>query len=106
MKKQIDVDFRVTFAKMDPQAVIGREELASLLNRSVGAISLLAHRGRLPQTAFPGERKAVWFVADIREWLASVRASRPDADMLPVASGQEVNAPRYRRIGRPRSEEQ
>ncbi|WP_186198070.1 helix-turn-helix transcriptional regulator [Burkholderia gladioli] len=106
MKKQIDVDFRVTFAKMDPQAVIGREELASLLNRSVGAISLLAHRGRLPQTAFPGERKAVWFVEDIREWLAGVRASRPDAGMLAVASEQAVKSPRYRRIGRPRSEEQ
>ncbi len=61
------MDFRVTFAKMDPQALIGGEELASLLNRSAGAISLLAHRGPLPQTAFPGERKAVWFVGDIRE---------------------------------------
>lgn len=105
MKKQNDMDFRVTFAKMDPLAVIGREELASLLNRSVGAISLLAHRGRLPQTAFPGERKAVWFVEDIREWLARVRASRPDADILTVASEEAVEAPRYRRIGRPRSEE-
>lgn len=102
MKKQIDTDFRVTFAKMDPQAVIDREELAILLNRSVGAISLLAHRGRLPQTAFPGERKAVWFVSDIREWLSKVQASRSERETPMAVSQDTAETSERRRIGRPR----
>jgi hypothetical protein len=100
MKKQLDQDFRVAFAQMDPRAVICREELAALLCRTPAAISLLAHRGRLPHTAFPSERKACWFVQDIRAWLDEVMStySMPGELEVPV---EGVG----RRIGRPRAGE-
>jgi predicted DNA-binding transcriptional regulator AlpA len=72
---RIEHDFRQTFARMAPQAVISRVELASLLSTSEGAISQMVYRGELPQTAFPGKRRSCWFVADIRAWLDSL--SRP-----------------------------
>lgn len=93
MKKQAEQDFRVAFDQMAPGAVIGREELAALLNRTPAAISLLGHRGRLPRKAFPNERKACWFVRDVRNWLDELANSRP-------AASQEETSERH--VGRPR----
>ncbi|WP_134940881.1 MULTISPECIES: helix-turn-helix transcriptional regulator [Ralstonia solanacearum species complex] len=89
-----DQDFRTAFASMDPRAVISREELALLLCRSPAAVSLMAHRGKLPRRAFPSERKACWFVGDVRDWLCEMASSRP-------ATSPDENAPE-RRAGRPR----
>lgn len=103
MTKHSEQDFRVSFAQMDPRAVISRTELAALLCRTPEAVSLLAHRGRLPRTAFPGERKACWFVQDIRSWLDEL-ASDQSASNKPEGSTPTVNcADKCRRIGRPRT---
>ncbi|CAJ0808575.1 hypothetical protein LMG19087_00254 [Ralstonia wenshanensis] len=92
MKK--DQDFRAAFALMDPRAVISREELALLLCRSPAAVSLMAYRGKLPRRAFPGERKACWFVQDVKDWLDELASSQP-------AENQDGDAAE-RRVGRPR----
>ncbi|MGN8064922.1 hypothetical protein ACTJK4_25010 [Ralstonia sp. 22111] len=92
MKK--DQDFRAAFATMDSRAVISREELALLLCRSPAAVSLMDHRGKLPRRAFPTERKACWFVGDVRDWLDELASSQ-------AATNQSEQAPE-RRVGRPR----
>ncbi|CAJ0698498.1 hypothetical protein [Ralstonia holmesii] len=99
MKK--DQDFRAAFALMDPRAIISREELAVLLCRSPAAVSLMAHRGKLPRRAFPRERKACWFVQDVREWLDD--AMRVHATLGEPSVLAEGTA---RRVGRPRKGEQ
>ncbi|KJJ99207.1 hypothetical protein UB44_13790 [Burkholderiaceae bacterium 26] len=93
MKK--DQDFRAAFALMDPRAIISREELAALLCRSPAAVSLMAHRGKLPRRAFPGERKACWFVGDVRDWLDELASDQP-------ATAGQVEDMSERRVGRPR----
>lgn len=92
---KIDANFRQAFARMAPQALINRDELASLLATTAGAISQMAYRGELPPTAFPAKRRACWFVGDIRAWLDEAAATRLNAP--PVNA--EVSK---RRIGRPR----
>ena len=104
MKEQIEQDFRVLFSQMDPLAVINRQEFAALLCRTPQAIGLLAHRGRLPRTAFPGERKACWFVKDVRDWLEATANNRPAS--APAEDEVGVAQVRGRRVGRPRSGEQ
>lgn len=69
-------DIRVAFATMAPQAVITRDELAELLATTTGAVSQMAYRGELPPTAFPGKRRACWFVRDVRAWLDEAAAKR------------------------------
>jgi hypothetical protein len=64
---------------MAPQALINRDELASLLVTTSGAISQMAYRGELPPTAFPEKRRACWFVRDIRAWLDDAAANRRHA---------------------------
>ncbi|WP_431017758.1 helix-turn-helix transcriptional regulator [Burkholderia gladioli] len=91
-----DMNFRQAFARMAPQAIINREELASLLATTAGAVAQMAYRGELPPTAFPGKRRACWFVADIRAWLDDV-ASKAH---LPTTQSNEAEA--KRRVGRPR----
>lgn len=73
---RIETDFRQSFGKMAPQAIISRAELAALLNTSEGAVSQMAYRGELPATAFPEKRRACWFVSDIRQWLDALANSR------------------------------
>lgn len=98
--KRADIDFRQTFARMAPQAIVTREELASLLATTVGALAQMAYRGELPQTAFPAKRRACWFAGDIRQWLDDIAARRPVGSISPdMASIPEVAKPR---IGRPR----
>jgi len=92
---KIDTDFRLAFARMAPQAVISRSELASLLSTTQGAVSQMAYRGELPATAFPNKRRACWFVSDVRRWLDDLAAARP---VLP----QTMPKPDEKRIGRPR----
>ncbi|WP_321854368.1 helix-turn-helix transcriptional regulator [Paraburkholderia tropica] len=91
-----DMNFRQAFARMAPQAIINREELASLLATTAGAVTQMAYRGELPPTAFPGKRRACWFVADIRAWLDDV-AAKPR-----VSSTQSNDTDAKRRVGRPR----
>lgn len=98
--KKADTDFRQTFARMAPQAIVTRDELAALLATTVGAIAQMTYRGELPQTAFPDKRRACWFAADIREWLDGVAARRAGRE-APVPG--ETNSDTVRpRIGRPR----
>lgn len=92
MKK--DQDFRTAFALMDPHAIINREELALLLCRSPAAISLMAHRGKLPRRAFPAERKACWFVQDVRNWLDELASNQPATDQDGDMSERRVGRPR------------
>lgn len=81
---------------MAPQAIINREELAVLLATTAGAIAQMTYRGELPPTAFPGKRRACWFVGDIRMWLEDAAARRTNAQ---TATAQGVTKAR---IGRPR----
>lgn len=90
-----DATFRQAFARMAPQALINREELAALLATTAGAISQMAYRGELPPTAFPAKRRACWFVGDIRAWLDEAAAKRHEAPSVGTA-------PVKHRIGRPR----
>jgi hypothetical protein len=106
MRKHSELDFRVSFAQMDPQAVISREELAALLSRTPEAVSLLAHRGRLPRTAFPGERKACWFVQDIRNWLDEMAKSHSSPSKPESQTPGDESIDKCRRTGRPRGGEQ
>lgn len=92
MKK--DQDFRTAFALMDPRAIISREELAMLLCRSPNAISVMAHRGKLPRCAFPSERKACWFVGDVRKWLDELASNQPATDQDEDMSKRRVGRPR------------
>lgn len=92
---KMDSDFRQAFGRMAPQAIISRAELAALLNTTEGAVSQMAYRGELPNTAFPGKRRACWFVADVRQWLDNLAASRGQSTEREAATA----APK---IGRPR----
>lgn len=92
----INSDFRQAFGQMAPQAIISRVELAVLLSTTEGAVSQMSFRGELPATAFPGKRRACWFVSDIRSWLDRISASRA------TVAGKSDNMPAVRKIGRPR----
>lgn len=93
-------DFRERFHLKAPQALMTAAELAQLLCATTGAIRQMAHRGQLPPTAFPGKRRAVWFVGDIRQWLEGVASHRSGA--APVACVQDgENSPPAKRVGRP-----
>lgn len=93
MNKRTCIDFRTRFAAMADQAVINRDELANLLSTTPGAISQMAYRGELPTTAFPGKRRACWFVRDIRHWLNTGSLLRATTKSTQIAP----------RIGRPRN---
>lgn len=95
--KQSNEDFRRKFDGMSDLAIVNRKELAELLCKTPGAVSNMAYRGLLPETAFPDARTAAWFVKDIREWLIKL-ASRP------VANSSEANEPKRgtATLGRPR----
>jgi hypothetical protein len=89
-------DFREAFARMAPEALINRLELAALLATTPGAVTQMAYRGELPTTAFPEKRRACWFVGDIRRWLGEAAARRlANVDQEPVESVSP-------RVGRPR----
>lgn len=69
-------------------------ELAQLLCTSVGAVRQMVRRKELPATAFPGKRRAVWFVGDIRAFLGEAQTQRnpePEQKQHPT-----------KRVGRPR----
>ncbi|KAA1012601.1 hypothetical protein FVF58_12015 [Paraburkholderia panacisoli] len=91
-----DNEFRQAFARMAPQAIINRDELAALLATTVGAVTQMAYRGELPPTAFPAKRRACWFVEDIRGWLDSAAADRHGMGKQGPIGKADV------RIGRPR----
>jgi len=81
---------------MAPEAIITREELACLLATTAGAVTQMSYRGELPSTAFPGKRRACWFVADIRRWLNEM------AKISGEPISHETTATVQRRAGRPR----
>jgi len=90
--------FRVNFARISDLAIVTRTELAELLATTAAAISQMAYRGELPQTAFPHGRRACWFAGDIKAWLNANRrimAQPTEAPLLP-------QPPSEKRIGRPR----
>lgn len=100
---KIDAHFRQAFSRMAPQAVITREELAALLATSAGAISQMTYRGELPPTAFPGKRRACWFVKDIRDWLDTLSVNRSLLSAISDTLGtSETVESAPRRLGRPR----
>jgi hypothetical protein len=103
--KRTDTDFRQTFARMAPQAIVTRDELAALLATTVGAITQMAYRGELPRTAFPDKRRACWFAGDIRQWLDSVAADREGGAMTQpsVDTVRSEGNSAKRRVGRPRA---
>lgn len=92
-----DNEFRQAFARMAPQAIINRDELAALLATTIGAVTQMAYRGELPPTAFPAKRRACWFVEDIRGWLDNAAADRKCVGKPHPAAEANV------RIGRPRN---
>ena len=98
MTKKSECDFRESFGRMAPQAVINRQELAFLLSTSVGAISQMTYRGELPPNAFPSKRRACWFVADIKHWLSSFAENRKFFPMpeesMPVPISMKPGRPR------------
>lgn len=91
---KLDANFRQAFARMAPQALINRDELASLLATTAGAISQMAYRGELPPTAFPMKRRACWFVGDIRAWLDEAAAKRHSPSPNPDAPPRRMGRPR------------
>ena len=93
---KISNEFRQVFAGMAPQAIINRDELAALLATTVGAVTQMAYRGELPQTAFPAKRRACWFVGDIHEWLDDAALQRKKED-----TATRESTPK-RRVGRRR----
>ena len=99
MTKLSGCDFRESFEKMAPQAVLNRQELAVLLSTTVGAVSQMAYRGELPPNAFPHKRRACWFVADIKQWLSAFVADRERPAPIPVGL-MPISTPN--KIGRPR----
>jgi|GEM_PF-2780769 len=100
---KVDAQFRQAFSRMAPQAIITRDELATLLATSAGAISQMAYRGELPTTAFPGKRRACWFVKDIRSWLDRMAAEREADESIINTPKTAQNATRTRKTGRPRN---
>lgn len=99
-QKRPDKDFREVFARMAAQAVINRDELAMLLATTAGAITQMSSRGELPKTAFPGKRRACWFVGDVRQWLDGIAAARSFNHAS--AGSSTISAAERPRTGRPR----
>ncbi len=87
-------DFRQSFKSMAPQAIISRSELAMLLSTSSSAVSQMAYRGELPQTAFPAKRRACWFVSDIRNWLEELSNNRLSSPANHVNTSSKIGRPR------------
>jgi len=98
--RKTDKDFREEFGRMAAQAVINREELATLLATTAGAVTQMTFRGELPETAFPTKRRACWFVGDIRAWLDGLAAARSNPSP-PISPAADSN-PARQRTGRPR----
>lgn len=90
-------DIRERFERMAPEALLVVDELAQLLCTTRSGIWQMAHRRELPPTAFPGKRRSVWFVGDIRNWLKQSSASR-----TAVETDREIVKSVAPRSGRPR----
>ncbi|MGA4079909.1 hypothetical protein ACI2VA_08685 [Ralstonia nicotianae] len=93
MATRID-DFRERFHLKADESIMNAEELAQLLCTTVGAIRQMVRRKELPPTAFPGKRRAVWFVGVIRAFLGETQTQRnfePEQKQQPA-----------KRVGRPR----
>jgi hypothetical protein len=97
-------DFRINFARLAPQAIVTRAELAALLSTSVGAISQMGWRGELPPTAFQSKRRAVWFAGEIRRWLDDLTDARGESRESHSRQGKmRITTPP--RTGRPRNQD-
>lgn len=62
-------DFRVTFAQLDPSALISPKEFACLLGITPGAFYQRNMQGEFPRPAMSRNRCVRWRAADVREWL-------------------------------------
>ncbi|WP_250514264.1 AlpA family phage regulatory protein [Caballeronia sp. INDeC2] len=62
-------DFRVTFAQLDPCALISPKEFACLLGITPGAFYQRNMQGEFPRPAMSRNRCVRWRAADVREWL-------------------------------------
>lgn len=62
-------DFRVTFARLDPSALISPKEYACLLGIKLGAFYERNSKGKLPRPALIEHRCVRWRAGDVRDWL-------------------------------------
>lgn len=68
-KNNVVEDFRVTFARLDPSALISPKEFACLLGIKLGAFYERNSKGKLPRPAMAKHRCVRWRAGEVREWL-------------------------------------
>jgi len=66
-------DFRESFSRYDPIALIGPAEFAALIGITVNAFRQRDFLGEFPQPVMRGNRCVRWRVADVREWLQGLQ---------------------------------
>jgi predicted DNA-binding transcriptional regulator AlpA len=74
-ENHVTEDFRVTFARLDPSALISPKEFACLLGIKQGAFYERNSKGKLPQPAMTEHRCVRWRAGDVREWLNSLNSA-------------------------------
>jgi predicted DNA-binding transcriptional regulator AlpA len=66
-------DFRESFSRYDPLALIGPAEFAALIGITVGAFRQRDMLGEFPPAVMRGNRCVRWRVSDVREWLQGLQ---------------------------------
>ncbi len=79
---KIRADIRERLQLLDPLAILTKEELAELLATTPAAVGQMQYQKELPVTAFPGKRRACWFVRDVRAWLQVQSAQRDRSQQM------------------------
>lgn len=105
MENQADLDFRVVFGQMPPEAPFYLEDWRKLMGgKTRNAVYLMEHRELLPAPIDLGQEGLVWLVRDVKEWWASrphvarkTVISNPNASSIDdglVQSGKARGRPR------------
>lgn len=74
-ENHVTEDFRVTFARLDPSALISPKEFACLLGIKPGAFYQRNTQGEFPRPAMSRNRCVRWRAGDVREWLNGLNAA-------------------------------
>jgi predicted DNA-binding transcriptional regulator AlpA len=67
-------DFRITFAQLDPSALVSPKEYACLLGITINAFYKRNNLGEFPRPAMSRNRCVRWRAGDVREWLNGLNA--------------------------------
>ncbi len=97
---------RRNFRHLDDNVLVGFEQVAALLNKSlVGAYAMRA-KGQLPPPVLNSGRNVRWSAGQLRQWVSKLASEveQLDGQPLQLNSGQDANAQSAARIGRPRKD--